>query len=531
MTTQLTSRQRWSALSVLCLAVLMVTIDNTIVNVALPTLSRELSAGTSGLQWIVDSYTLVFAGLLLAAGHLGDRFGRKRALITGLFAFGATSALAAMSDSLGELIGARALMGIAAALIFPATLALLTNIFTITRERVAAIGIWSAVSGIAVALGPVGGGWLLEKYSWHSVFWVNLPIAAITIVAAFRLLPESRADHTGRIDLAGVGLSIVAISTLVWTVIEGPQHGWVSPISLGGFAISAAALAAFIGWEQRVASPILNVRLFLNRRFTAASAAIAIAFFALFGFIFLITQFFQAVQGYSTLEAGVRTLPFAIVIGMLSPVAMALAQRFGTTVVVSGGLVLMSAGFTVASTSAADSSFWGKIITSMVLMAAGLALVTGPATEAIMGSLPLAEAGAGSAVNDTTREVGGTLGVAVMGSVLASIYGPHVHDLLAGSGLSGGAVDTASSSVTAGLGVAAQLPAASQLSMVSAVQDSFLDGLSAASWVAAGATLLGAVLVAVLLPARGAADVCVPSQASGAESPGLGTQTPVAASV
>ncbi|SHH27994.1 drug resistance transporter, EmrB/QacA subfamily [Jatrophihabitans endophyticus] len=488
---------RWVALVVLCVAELLVSIDNTIVNVALPSLARQLSASTSGLQWIVDAYTLVFTGLLLVGGHLGDRLGRRRALLVGLVGFGAVSVGAATTDSLAGLVSARAVMGAFAALIFPATLAIVTNIFTETRERVAAVGIWSAVAGVAVAVGPVSGGWLLEHFSWHSVFWVNVPLAAVAVLATVRWVPESRAPHAGGFDLGGVVLSVAGLTTLVWTVIEGPHHGWTSGASLAGFTAAAALLALFMVHERRVVAPVLDVTLFANRRFSAAAGAISVAFFGLFGFIFLVTQYFQAVKGYGTLAAGVRTLPFAIVIGALSPVALQVAQRIGTTVVVTGGLVLMSGGFALASTAQADSPFFGRIIASMVLMAAGLALVSGPATEAIMGALPLHQAGAGSAVNDTTRELGGTLGVAVLGSVLASLYASRVSDTAAA--LPSGVRDTVRSSVVGGLDAAA---ARRDAGLADAVRQAFLAGMHDASLVAAGATLVGAAIVAVALPAR-----------------------------
>ena len=495
----LTARNRWTALGVLCLAVLLVGIDNTIVNVALPSISRQLSAGTSGLQWVVDAYTLVFAGLLLGFGHLGDRFGRRRTLLIGIAGFGAVSVVAATAGSLGVLIAARAVMGAFAALIFPATLALLTNIFTDVRERVAAVGLWSAVTGVSVAVGPVTGGWLLEHFSWGSVFWVNLPMAFIALAAAIRFVPESRDPHAGRLDWLGVLLSIAGITMLVWAVIEGPRRGWSSTPELAAFAGSAVLLAGFIGWERRCASPVLDVRLFTNRRFSAAAGAISIAFFGLFGFIFLITQYFQVIKGYSTLSAGVRTLPFAIVIGVLAPIAVQLAQRFGSTVVVSVGLVLMSAGFALASTAGADSAYWGKIIIAMVLMAAGLGLLTGPATESIMGALPREQAGAGSAVNDTTRELGGTLGVAVLGSVLAGIYRAHLTPALHAAGLSDQLQARALSSVTGGFQVAGS---SGSPGLLHSVQTAFVDGLSRASLVAAVACLIGAVAVALALPAR-----------------------------
>jgi EmrB/QacA subfamily drug resistance transporter len=494
------STSRWTALAVLCVAELLVSIDNTIVNVALPSLARQLSASTSGLQWIVDAYTLVFTGLLLAAGHLGDRVGRRRVLLVGLVGFGAVSAVAASSGTLGELIAARAVMGAFAALIFPATLAIVTTLFTETKERVAAVGIWSAVAGVSVALGPVTGGWLLEHFSWHSVFWINVPLAVAAVLATVRWVPSSRAAHAGAFDVAGAALSVAGLTALVWSVSEGPHHGWASAVTLGGFAAAALLLAGFVVRERRAASPLLDVSLFANRRFTAAAGAISVAFFGLFGFIFLVTQYFQAVKGFSTLSAGLRTLPFALVIGALAPVAVRLAQRVGTTVVVSGGLVLMSAGFAVASTSQVESHYWGRIVFSMVLMAAGLGLISGPATEAIMGTLPLHQAGAGSAVNDTTRELGGTLGVAVLGSVLASLYGSRVSEAL--RALPDALREKARGSVIGGLDVAAH---SHDAGLVDAVRHAFLTGMHQASLVAAGATLVGAVVVAFALPARAVA--------------------------
>ena len=494
--------RRWWMLLVLCLSVLLVTIDNTIVNVALPTLSRDLDASTSNLQWIVDAYTLVFAGLLLVAGHLGDRFGRRRILQIGLVLFALTSLAAASATTTNGLIAGRAAMGVAAALVYPATLGLLSNIFTDSRERATAIGIWSGISGLAVALGPVSGGLLLEHFSWNSVFLVNVPLVVIALAAGWRLLPESRDGHPGRFDLGGAVGSIAGIGLLVWTVIEAPNHGWTSMTTILGLVGSAVLLAGFVRWETRRTDPLLDVRLFANARFSAASFAITAAFFGLFGFIFLITQYFQTVRGYGTLEAGVATLPFAIVTGALSPVAILLMKRLGTTRVVALGLALMSAGFVLASTSAVDSAYWGRIVGSMVLMAAGLALTAGPATDAVMGALPPAKAGAGSAVSDATREVGGTLGVAVVGSVMSSIYGPRLADALSSLGVPSAAADTARESVAAGLAVVGQLPAAAQPAAGAAVRAAFMDGLQAGSLIAAATTFAAAILVLIFLPAR-----------------------------
>ncbi|NCV87171.1 MAG: MFS transporter, partial [Oxalobacteraceae bacterium] len=309
-------KNRWRILVVLCLSLFMVVVDNLIVNVALPTLSRELDAGTSALQWIVDSYSLVFAGLLLAGGGIGDRFGRKGTLQIGLVLFAACSAMAAFADSTSTLIFWRGAMGVGAALVFPATLAIITNVFTDPVERAKAIGVWSAVSGAAVAFGPVAGGLLLEHFWWGSVFLINVPIVAIALLLGWRLVPTSKDPSGHHIEPLGFVLSIAMIGLLVFTVIEGPHRGWASGTTLGSFVAVILLLAAFIAWELRVPNPLLDVRTFRNARFSAGSTAIFIAFFALFGFTFLVTQYFQYVRGYSTLSSGLHTLPFAVAAGI-----------------------------------------------------------------------------------------------------------------------------------------------------------------------------------------------------------------------
>jgi len=495
-------RKRWWILAVLCLSVLLVVVDNTIVNVALPTISRRLSASTQDLQWIVDAYTLVFAGLLLVGGNLGDRLGRRRMLQAGLVLFALTSVGAALSRSTGELIAGRAAMGVAAALIYPATLAILSSTFTVARERATAIGIWSGVSGLAVAIGPVTGGVLLRHFSWSSVFYVNVPIVIIALAAGWRLLPESRDPKAGRFDPLGAALSMAGVGLLVWTVIEAPRHGWGSTTTLAGFAGALAILALFAVTQLRRPDPMLDVRLFRNPRFTAASGAIALAFFGLFGFIFLITQYFQIVRGYDPLKAGVATVPFAIVTGAFSPLAIVLMKRAGTKIVVTAGLLLMSAGFVVASSTQVGSAYWGRVIVSMTLMAAGLALTASPATEAIMGALPRNKAGAGSAVNDTTREVGGTLGVAIVGSVMSSAYGSHVAHALTSLGAPEAVRAAARQSIVAGLDVAGHLPPGLREAAAAAARQSFIHGLWAGSLVAAAATGVAALATLAFLPAR-----------------------------
>src|SRR6516162_9635896 len=496
--------RRWWVLAVLCLSVLLVVVDNTIVNVALPTISRRLSASTQDLQWVVDAYALVFVSLLLVGGNLGDRLGRRRILQAGLVLFALTSAAAGVSGTTGELIGARAAMGAAAALIFPATLALLITTFTNPRERATAIGVWSGVAGLGVAIG------------------------VIALVAGAWLLPESRDARAGRFDPAGALLSVAGALLLVWTVIEAPRRGWTSPATLAGFAGSAVILAGFAFWQARRPDPMLDVRLFTNARFSAASGAIALAFFGLFGFIFLITQYFQLVHGYDPLKAGVATLPFAVVMGAVSPAAIAIMKRIGTKIVVASGLLIMSAGFAVAATLSPSSAYWGPVIASMTLMAVGLALTQSPATDAITGALPPAKAGAGSAVNDFTRELGGALGVAVIGSVMASAYSAHVLRSLTHLGAPAAAAASAGQSVAAGLTVAAHLPPALQATAAAAARQAFTDGLSAGSIVAAAAAAAAAGGAVLFPPARASQPRPTSPQAPAVAPTGSPTQAPAA---
>ena len=498
--------QRWAILAILCLSLLMVVVDNTIVNVALPTLSGDLDASTTELQWIVDAYTLVFSALLLAMGHFGDRFGRKLALQLGLVLFAATSALAAVATSSEQLIGARGLMGIAAALIFPATLAILVNVFTDIKERATAIGIWSACTGLAVALGPVTGGFLLEHFEWGAIFLVNLPLAAVALIAGWRLIPNSKDPNTGKLDRVGLVLSALGVGLVIWSIIEGPAKGWTSAEVLTAAATGVALLTGFVLWERRLTHPLLEIRLFRNPRFSAASLSVTTAFFALFGFIFLITQYLQIVQGCSPLEAGLRTLPFAFATGIASPIAMVLMHRFGSKLVVASGLSVMAVGFVMASRLQVDTPYVGLTVMSMVTIAIGLGLATGPATESIMGALPADKAGVGSAVNDTTRELGGTLGVAVVGSVFASAYGAQLLDSLRALGLPTQVLATAQESVAAAMAVAAELPGQAGVAVVDAAQQAFVDGLAQGSLVAAACVAVGAVLALVFLPARHAAE-------------------------
>ena len=410
-------RRRWLTLAVLCLSLIVIIVDNSILNVALPTLSRPASQGGLGaadsdLQWIVDSYVLVFAGLLLTAGSLGDRFGRYRALAFGLAVFGLGSGVAAFAPSSGALIASRAVMGVGGAFIMPATLSIITNVFTDPRERGRAIGVWAGLAGLGLAIGPVTGGALLEHFWWGSVLLVNVPIVAIALVGGFRFVPDSRDPAAPRVDVPGALLSIAGLATVLWGLIEGPTHGWTSPAVLGAFAVGLALVAGFLWWEQHTDQPMLDIGFFRNPRFSAASLAITLTFMALMGVIFGLTQYLQSVLGFSPLKAGALLLPMSAVMLVLAPMSARLVERLGTKVVLGTGLLVVALALALQTTLDTGSSTLHVVLVTIVL-AVGMANVMAPATESIMGSLPRAKAGVGSAVNDTTRQMGGAIGVAL----------------------------------------------------------------------------------------------------------------------
>lgn len=490
-----------AALVVICLSVFVISVDATIVNVALPTFSRELDADTAQLQWIVDAYTLVMAGLLLSAGSLSDRYGRRGWLSSGLALFAITSAIAAQVSTADGLIAARAAMGVGAAVIFPTTLSLITNIFPDPVKRAKAIGLWAAMVGVGVAAGPITGGWLLEHFSWGSVFMVNVPIAAVAIIGGVLFVPTSRDPAAPPVDVPGLILSSVGITALVFTVIEAPNWGWGSAHTSAGFAVAVVVLAAFAWWERRSSHPMLDVSVFGNRRFSGGSLAVTAGFLTLFGFIFVITQYFQFIKAYSAFETGVRLLPVAISIAVASIVGPRIVERIGTTVVVVAGLAIFAAGLGWASTIDASTSY-AVIATQMALLGGGLGLTTSPATESIMGSLSADKAGVGSAINDTTRELGGTLGVAIVGSVFASVYTARLADNAAISALPEDIRATMDSSMAAAGEVIGQLPQSVMPDIRAAVDTAFLDGMQVGSLVSAAIALAGAVIVAWLLPAR-----------------------------
>ncbi len=486
-------------------AAFAINLDTTIVNVALPALVRQLHATDTQLQWVVDAYNLVFAALVLTSGSLSDRWGRKGALLAGLAIFGLASVAGALAASPGVLIAARAVMGLGAAMIFPATLSLLTNVFTGRAERAQAIGAWGASAGAAIAFGPLVGGWLLERSSWPAIFWAMVPVAALAAALVALFVPTSRSAEAGALDWGGFGSSTVAMGVLVYTIIEAPNTGWGSARSLGGLIVAAAFLAVFVSWERRNESPMLDVGLFANPRFSAASGSVTVSAFTLFGFIFLITQYFQFVRSYSPLATGVRLLPVALCVGAASVIGTKMAVRFGTKQVVTAGLALVTGFYAWVALTITTSTSYAVIATQMVVYGVGLGLTMAPATESIMGAVARDKAGVGSAVNDATRLLGGTLGVAVIGSVYASLYtsrlSSHLPALLPATwrGL-------ASQSVGAAYAVAQHFETVGQAPLGQlvhgAASSSFIHAIAVACAIAGAVAAVGAAAAAVALPAQ-----------------------------
>jgi EmrB/QacA subfamily drug resistance transporter len=475
---------------VLCLSLLVIVVDTTIVNVALPTLARQLQATTSGLQWIVDGYTLPFAALLMLAGTLADRYGRRRALAGGLALFAAGSLAAALTHTTYELIAARAVMGTAAAFIMPATLSLLTSVFTNPAERAKAIGLWTAVSGLGVAIGPTAGGWLLAHFSWDAIFLVNLPVAGIALLATRWLVPASRAPRARRLDLPGAGLSAVAFGVLTYALIQAPESGWTSAATLARAAAAAGLLVAFVAWERRSPEPMLPLALLRDRRFSAAAATIMLLFFALASAVFLVTQIYQFVLGYSPLAAGVRALPSALALAVASPLGAQLAQRAGVRVPVVTGMIMLAAGLGLFATATASSGY-SHYVTAMIIASAGIGLAMAPATESVMNSLPRQLAGIGSAVNDTARNLGSVLGVAVAGSVTASVYASH----MTAAGASG--------SIGAAAGIAAHAGGVQGAALLHTASAAFISGADRSVLIAAILMSAGAIAAAYALRGHG----------------------------
>ncbi len=529
--------RRWLVLVVLCLSLLIVGIDGTIVNVALPTLVRDLGASSSELQWIVDAYTIVFASLLLIAGNTGDRLGRKWTLLAGLVIFGAGSLACSQAGSANALIAMRAVQGLGAAFIMPSTLSILTNVFGNPAERARAISIWAGVSGLGVAIGPLAGGYLLEHFWWGSIFLVNVPIVIVAVIAAIVLVPNTKDEHAAGLDYLGTVLSMFGLIALLFAVIEGPTRGWTSPVIIGCIVAAVVLLGAFILWERHTDHPILDVTFFKNPRFSAASVAVTLVFFAMFGSMFFISQYLQFVLGYSALKSGAALLPVAASLMIAAPLSAKLVSLLGTKVVVTTGLGLVGLALLIFSRVTVTSGY-PLIALVLVVIGVGMGLAMAPATDSIMGSLPPAKAGVGSAVNDTTREIGGALGVAVMGSITASVYSSQITGNASFAALSAQAPQVASAvsdSIGSASVAAAQLPAELAAPVTSAANAAFVTAIDHTVVVGAVIAFLGGVVAAVFLPAhppsseQGTADALDPVIAKSARSlPNLGRRRDLA---
>jgi EmrB/QacA subfamily drug resistance transporter len=535
--------RRWWALLVLCLSLLIIVMANTALTVAAPAMTQDLGLSSADLQWVIDGYTVPYAALMLLLGATGDKYSRRGALILGLFVFGAGSVAGSLVDSAAGVITARAVMGVGAAMIMPATLSLLAATFP-RAERAKAITLWTATAGLAIAAGPLLAGALLERHGWTSTFLINVPIAAVAVIGALALVPPSKAVAKGRIDYVGGLLSVVWIGSLVYMIIEGPHFGW------GGKAITAAVAAGvglvlFVLWELRHPRPVVDVRRFTDRRFAGSNLAVALFFLAVFGAFYYLTQHLQFVLGYSALETGLRMLPLAGAVFVGSALTGYLTPRVGMMPTVTAGMVGGTAALALLTQVDAGSSY-GDLVAPLVVLGLAIGLALSPCTDAIMGAFPESELGVGGAVNDTSLELGGSLGIAILGSLLGTSYADHLADASAGSKLPASALTTAQDSVGAGYAVsegiaeqarkaaaraaeatdpqqAAQLKAqAEQLSegarqMADAVGSSFSDAVAHTSLVGAVILGVGTAVVAVLLPRHKKAEQT--EQAEQAEQP------------
>jgi EmrB/QacA subfamily drug resistance transporter len=501
--TQSTGRpgRRWAVLAVLCVSLLVVSLDSTIINIVLPTLVDDLHATESQLQWIVDVYSCVFAGLLLVAGSVGDRVGRKKVFVVGLLIFALGSGGSALSTSVTTLVVARGVMGLGAACIMPATLSIITDVFRDPEEQSRAIGIWSGTTGLGIAVGPIVGGWLLAHFWWGSVFLINVPIALLGLAAALWLVPDSADPARRRIDVPGALLSVLGLGLLLYAIIDIPTHGWHSSLVLGSGVAALVLLGAFVVWERRAAEPMLVLESFGDRRFSVAMVAVALAVFALMGALFVLTQYLQFSLGFSAFGTGLRILPIAAILAVAALVSSTLDRWLGTKVVVAVGLLIVAGGLWQLTTTTTAEGF-GHGLAGMLLLGLGAGLIIAPATASVMGSLPRERAGVGSATNSTALQVGGALGVAIIGAVLSSRYQHGMTRVLAGRAVPAAASSAILGSLGGALAVAKIAGGALGVSLVVAARHAFVDGMDRALLVGAAVVTASAVLVTVALPAR-----------------------------
>jgi EmrB/QacA subfamily drug resistance transporter len=491
--------QRWFILGILCTCLVLIVAAVSSLNIAIPSIQESLDATQTELQWIVDSYALVFAGLLLPAGALGDRYGRKWMLLGGLGLYGIGAVVAATSGSASQLIAMRAVMGVGAAAIMPATLSLLTSVFP-PHERPKAIAIWAGFAGAGGAIGVISSGFLLEHFWWGSVFFITVPIVAVAMIAIFAIVPNSKDPAGHPLDPFGSVLSIVGLVALVFAIIEGPERGWTDTLVVGGFVLAVVALTAFVQWERKATFPMLDPAYFRIPRFAMSAATITIVFFAMFSMFFAVSQYFQFVRDYSPLKTGLATLPSAITMIIVAPRGPRVQQRITVRYTMAIGLGLLAVGIGMMALVQRDSNYL-LLGAALVVMAAGVGLATPSATTGIMASLPMSKAGVGSAVNDTTREVGGAVGIAVVGSVLASVYRAGIGDATAmlPPQAADAAHDNIGAAVTVGKEVLGGDPGALQR-YLDIVGNAFTDGFNAGMAVASVFALLGGIAILVWYP-------------------------------
>jgi EmrB/QacA subfamily drug resistance transporter len=491
-------QRRWFLLGAMCLSLVMVVMSVSSLNLAIPTMQQDLGASASQLQWIVDSYALVFAGLLLTAGALGDRFGRREALLGGLVVFGGGAIVAGVADGASQVIVGRTIQGIGAAFVMPATLSLITVVFP-PNERRRAIAIWVGFAGAGGAIGQVVSGALLEAFWWGSAILITVPVVVLVAIAVALFSPESRDESATPLDPVGAVLSIVGLVALIFGIIEGPERGWSDGTVLGAFVIAVVVLVAFLAWERRTEHPMLPLEFFRDRRFSVGSGVITLAFFSMFGFWFMSSQYLQFARGYSPLAAGVAILPMTFVIIAVSPRSASIAERRGSGPTIVAGFLTMAAGFGVLVFMGVSTSYL-VFLAALVLLAAGMSITVAPATGNIMSAIPMHKAGVGSAVNDTTREVGGALGIAVLGSILNAVYRSEID--LSGVPLSPEAARSAEESVGAAHTVAAQVGGPAGDEVLSRAAHAFTDAFNAASSLSVATSLAAAAAVAVAFTRR-----------------------------
>jgi EmrB/QacA subfamily drug resistance transporter len=488
--------KRWWTLAVLCLSLLIVFGGNSTLNVALPTLSRDLGATESQLQWVVASYSLVFAGLLFTSGALGDRFGRKGALQFGLVTFFLASVLASQATDTTQIIACRAVMGVGAAFIMPSTLSILVNVFPV-KERAKAIAIWAATTGVAGSIGPVITGYVLGHFWFGSAFLVYLPVIALAIIGGFFFVPKSRDPDESSLDPIGALLSIVGVSSLVFGLIQAPDVGWGAPATLGAFALAVVVLATFTWWELHTDEPMLDMHYFKNPAFSVGSGAMMLVFLSMYGVMFLMTQYFQLVLGFSALDAALRLLPMAMIMLVVTPFTPRITARFGANRAVGFGMGLIAVGFALFTQIDLNTPIWFVWLALTPLMF-GVAMSMSPMTASIMSAVPESRAGAGSAMNDATRELGAALGIAVLGSIAASQYSSHLHDAL--GKVPGSARAAASSSLAGALHVAERLPTAASDALTHAARIAFVDGIHLAAVFGVILSIVASLLTRKFLP-------------------------------